>query len=94
MTTPEPAAPPVGSFASLYQAYAAQLPHWFRRLRVPAVSTADAEQEVWQAVTEAPESILTNPTEARRALFKPVDRRAIRGRRRGHALLPGARCRG
>ncbi|MDI1435388.1 RNA polymerase sigma factor [Polyangium sorediatum] len=82
MTTPEPAAPPLGSFASLYQAYAAQLPHWFRRLRVPAVSTADAEQEVWQAVTEAPESIPTSPTEARRALFDLAVRVAQNHRRR------------
>ncbi|WP_170319607.1 sigma factor-like helix-turn-helix DNA-binding protein [Polyangium spumosum] len=82
MTTPEPAASPLGSFADLYQAYAAQLPHWFRWLRVPAISAADAEQEVWLAVTEAPASIPTSPTEARRALFMLAVRIAQNHRRR------------
>jgi len=56
--------------------------------RVPSGSLAHTlgifpgEQEVWQAVTEAPESIPTSPTEARRALFNLAVRVARNHRRR------------
>ncbi|MDC0750060.1 RNA polymerase sigma factor, partial [Polyangium mundeleinium] len=83
MTTSGPSPdPPSASFEALFRAYAAELPRWFSRLRVPPCDVADASQEVWLELQEHPEQVPTSQGEARLALFTVAARIAQRFRRR------------